>query len=177
MVVVRKILYFLTLFVLVLMTLRVFKLDRGPRPTPTKSVVLTAIRGADVAALAKKSSQPLTLINLWASWCMPCRDEFPELVNFYREHHLSGIDLKFISMDFKDQQSDAEEFLKSEGVDFETFIKDEGDDTFIRSMDASWQGTLPTTYLFDKSGKQLARWERPLSDRELEKLTQSYILK
>lgn len=133
------------------------------------AVELAPIRGFEIAELAKKSKEPLTVVNLWASWCYPCRVEFPELVNFYKKWQGKGVDLKFVSMDFGDQKDVAREFLSSQGVDFVTYIKDENDTDFIRNMDPSWQGLLPTTYLYDRSGKILARLDEALTTEELER--------
>jgi thiol-disulfide isomerase/thioredoxin len=138
------------------------------------SKILLPLKGSDIGELAKKSSQPLTLVNLWASWCYPCRQEFPELIRFYREWSTKGVDLKFVSVDLGFQREDALQFLREQKVDFETYIKDEDDSDFIKSMDPTWKGLLPTTYLYDKSGKILARFDEPLTKAELEERIASF---
>ena len=66
----------------------------------------------------KKSS--FTLINFWASWCRPCRDEHPELLKLGDEKNL-----KLIGVNFKDKKNNAIEFLNNLGNPYDDLAKDE----------------------------------------------------
>lgn len=142
--------------------------------TSMSTTNLVSIKGSDVPDLARKSSQPLTIVNIWASWCYPCREEFPALLEFRKKYKDNGVDIHFVSADFASQKGDALEFLASQKIDFETYIKSETDEVFIGAIDRDWKGTLPTTFLFDRSGKLLARWERPLNLKDLEGLVSPF---
>ena len=61
-----------------------------------------------------------TLINFWASWCAPCRDEHPILLNLSNEENL-----KLLCVNFKDKKNNAIEFLNKLGDPYDYITKDE----------------------------------------------------
>jgi cytochrome c biogenesis protein CcmG, thiol:disulfide interchange protein DsbE len=61
-----------------------------------------------------------TLINFWASWCSPCRQEHPLLVKLSREKNL-----KLLGVNFKDKKKQAEIFLNNLGNPYDFLTKDE----------------------------------------------------
>ena len=61
-----------------------------------------------------------TLINFWASWCAPCREEHPLLINLSREKNL-----KLLGVNFKDKKKQAENFLNDLGDPYDFLTKDE----------------------------------------------------
>src|SRR4051812_35688402 len=72
---------------------------------PDASVTATSVRSAPLAAIlaeAKASGAPLVLVNVWATWCDPCREELPDLLRVYREHRAQGLRLVMISADDAD---------------------------------------------------------------------------
>jgi len=60
-----------------------------------------------------------TLINFWASWCSPCRDEHPLLVDLSKEKNL-----KLIGVNFKDKKKQAQQFLTELGNPYDFLAKD-----------------------------------------------------
>jgi thiol-disulfide isomerase/thioredoxin len=108
------------------------------------------------------------VVNVWATWCAPCIEEFPYFVNLYQHHKKEGIELVFVSADFKSELGSVRKFLATQGVDFQTYIKDEEDKVFIESFDSEWSGALPTTIIYDGSGKRRAFLSKPLTRDELE---------
>jgi thiol-disulfide isomerase/thioredoxin len=95
------------------------------------------------------------LFNYWASWCKPCTEEFPDIMKIYKEYKDKDFKLVFVSLDFGDDLStQTKKFLKKMNVDFTTyyngFAKDED---LINYMDKNWEGSIPGTFIYDKSGK------------------------
>src|SRR5437762_8158135 len=122
-----------------------------PRVVPaTSSQVM-----ADVHA----SGTPVTLVNVWATWCAPCREEFPDLVRFERNWRGRGVRVIFVSADFEDQLPEVREFLAKHGVTGDTWIKTGDDMRFINGLDPKWSGALPATFVYDRDGKLLHFWE------------------
>ncbi len=67
---------------------------------------------------------PGTIIHFWASWCGPCREEFPELEQFYLEHIQNGetaSDFRLITISNDNAVADAEKFIKALGITFPVF--------------------------------------------------------
>ena len=94
-----------------------------------------------------------TLVNVWATWCAPCREEFPDLLRVHREYRDRGLRLVLVSADVPDQSEQARRFLESQGVDFPTYLKKEKDMEFIDGLDPRWSGALPATFVYDSSGR------------------------
>src|SRR5271157_3637265 len=114
---------------------------------------------ADVLDAVKRARGQVVLVNLWATWCEPCKEELPALLRLNRELRGSGFKLILVSADFPDLRPQVERFLADQGVDFPTFLKAEADDRFIDGLERRWSGALPATILFDASGARRQFWE------------------
>ena len=104
-----------------------------------------------------KGNKPV-LVNFWATWCAPCIEEFPYIVELKKEYG-DKFELVFVSGDFEEAKNDARAFLDKQGVDFVTYFKKGKDDEFISSISDSWTGALPFTLILDKQGNISAEWE------------------
>ncbi len=98
------------------------------------------------------------LINFWATWCKPCVKEFPELIKLYNNYKEKGFELVFISVDVpEDIEEKVIPFLKKQNVDFVTYYnKFDKPEELINFIDKNWEGAIPSTYIYDKEGKQTA---------------------
>jgi len=117
---------------------------------------------ADAERVLREVREPgarAVLVNVWATWCMPCREEMPDLVRLHREFSERGFRLVLVSADFPEDVEAAGEFLRSVGVDFPTFLKDEPDMPFITAIEDRWDGALPATFLYDGQGNLVHFWE------------------
>jgi len=110
-----------------------------------------------VLALAKRPGPRATVVNVWATWCGPCRAEFPALLEAARRH--PGVRLVLVSADFDDQMPAVRRFLADHGVRDTTYIKSEADQAFIDGLNPAWSGALPATFVYDARGNRVAFWE------------------
>ncbi|MEX0843867.1 MAG: TlpA disulfide reductase family protein [Balneolaceae bacterium] len=104
-----------------------------------------------------KGEKPV-LVNFWATWCAPCVEEFPYIMQL-KEKYEDEFALIFVSGDFEEARDDAEAFLKKHGVDFETYFKVGKDNEFITTISNKWTGALPFTIVYNKQGEVSASWE------------------
>jgi thiol-disulfide isomerase/thioredoxin len=111
-----------------------------------------------IMAAVKAPGAQAVLVNVWATWCEPCREEMPDLVRFYRDHRADGLRLVLISADDDDQRDEVVRVLGAVGFDGPAFIKRGNDMTFIDGLDPSWRGALPATFLFDAHGAKKRSW-------------------
>ena len=113
---------------------------------------ITKIDQKRFAELIKPSGKPL-LINFWATWCEPCRDEFPELVKIDSEYK-GKIDFITISLDFEEEiATGVPKFLNLMKATMPTFVLITPDETAAISMvSKEWSGGLPFTVLFKADG-------------------------
>jgi len=95
------------------------------------------------------------LVNLWATWCKPCVEEFPELLKIREEYKDKSLEVVLISLDFGDDaRYRTTNFLKKMGVDFESYSNAfKSDEDLINYFDMKWNGGIPATFIYDKSGK------------------------
>ena len=107
----------------------------------------------------RRPGASVTLVNVWATWCMPCREEFPDLLRLRRAYQGRGLRLLLVNADFGEGKDKAVKFLGDQGVDFPTLLKEQDDDAFINALGGDWSGALPATFVFDGTGKLVDAWE------------------
>jgi thiol-disulfide isomerase/thioredoxin len=104
----------------------------------------------------------LTLINYWASWCAPCRQEMPLLAAFAQSDQGGGIDLIGIALD---DPASASEFLRVIPVPFTTLVEMPGErDSSVQLGDR--RGLLPFSVLIGADGRLLKRRVGPFQSSE-----------
>jgi thiol-disulfide isomerase/thioredoxin len=131
----------------------------GP-PAPASPAPLPSPAGAEaILAEVKKPGANATLVNVWATWCSPCREEFPDLLHVARELAPQGLRLVLVSVDFPGTEADTTKFLTSQGVDFPTFVRTGKDEAFVDGLEPQWSGAIPATFLYDARGKLVKFWE------------------
>jgi thiol-disulfide isomerase/thioredoxin len=132
--------------------------EKSPRVT-AEEIKLTPATAKDVLAAVKNSGADAVLVNVWATWCIPCREEFPDLMRLHQKYRNRGLKLVLVSADFDSELPHVKEFLAKQGVDFPSFIKNETDMAFINGMSEQWSGALPATFVYDKRGDLRHFWE------------------
>lgn len=108
---------------------------------------------ADIQAAVRQPGARVVLVNVWATWCLPCREEMPALLKLRRAYADRGLRLVLVSGDFSNEAGQAAAFLHDLGVDFPTYIKAGGDMEFIDAFDPKWSGALPATFIYDSAGR------------------------
>jgi len=136
-----------------------------PKPLP----VVTSATATDVLNAVRKSGSKVVLVNLWAAWCGPCREEFPDLVRLQKNYADRGLKVVFVSWD--DTAKEAANFLAKEGVTSPSFIKvnAQSDQDFLNALEPKLTGALPTTLIYDGAGKLHSFWEGAATYAEFEK--------
>ena len=125
-------------------------------PEPPVKVELAEVPA--ILAAVKAPGASAVLVNVWATWCEPCREEMPDLIRFYRDHRAQGLRLVLISADDDDQRAEVARLLGALGFDGPAFIKRGNDMTFIDALDPHWKGALPATFLYDGRGARSRSW-------------------
>lgn len=119
--------------------------------------------------LIKERKGKILFLNIWATWCEPCREEFPSIVklsNEYKDVEFIGISVDF----FEDVESKINPFLKNNKVNFACYVNDfENDEELINLLNEKWNGALPATFIYDKKGKQIFFLEGKKSYEEFKK--------
>ncbi|MER3474710.1 MAG: hypothetical protein C4335_11915 [Armatimonadota bacterium] len=116
------------------------------------------IDGSGIKKELAKRKGKVVVLNLWATWCAPCRQEFPALVKLYNKYRTQGVDVIVVSVDTIEEQSQVAEFLRQHKAKMPAFIKKPGDsEKFINAIDREWPGAVPYTVVYDRTGKPFAK--------------------
>jgi thiol-disulfide isomerase/thioredoxin len=105
--------------------------------------------------LLKVRNGKALFLNVWATWCIPCREEFPDIVKLFREYKNDKIDFVGISADFPDEiESKVIPFLQNQKVGFRIFVQNfEHQEDLINRLNPDWSGALPATLLYNDKGE------------------------
>lgn len=134
-------------------------------------VSLQSVGVDSIQSLVRNNSSKLRLINLWATWCVPCVQEFPELVTISHMYRDRGLQLVTISLDDSAAQEKALRFLQREQSS-STNYRFAGDDKYklIEAIDPKWQGALPYSMLIEPGGKIVYARQGQIDPEALKKL-------
>jgi thiol-disulfide isomerase/thioredoxin len=120
-------------------------------------------------AMLKSYSGRLALVDFWATWCAPCRQEMPLLAKLETRLRDRGFRLVTISADDPEQAPAAIAFLKKSGISGTAYLRRaKDDDKFITSVEPTWSGALPALFLYNRQGKLVNSFigETPISTIE-----------
>jgi thiol-disulfide isomerase/thioredoxin len=92
------------------------------------------------------------VINVWASWCAPCRKEAPQLVDF----NLKNPNVKMLGINTRDNEPAARAFEKYFKVEYPSLIDPDGSFQ-LAFRDSLPLSAIPTTVILDRSGRPSAR--------------------
>jgi cytochrome c biogenesis protein CcmG/thiol:disulfide interchange protein DsbE len=100
------------------------------------------------------------LVNLWASWCDPCREEAPDLERFWRRHRERGVTV--LGIDVQDNSADAIAFVREHDLTYPQ-LRSVGDER----SEAFGSTGVPENFLVDPRGRLALIWRGPVDDRFL----------
>jgi peroxiredoxin len=114
--------------------------------SPAPDFTLKTIDGK-VVSLADLRGKPV-LINLWATWCPPCRDEMPGIQAVYEKYAAKGLVVLAIDFTVQDHLPEVTAFVQEFGLTFPILLDETGD------VSAGLYGMigLPTSYFIDPQG-------------------------
>ncbi len=143
--------------------------ERGPG-----ELVIQPVSAEELMDEIRDADADLVVVNFWASWCMPCREEFPEFVRFSRETDPDDVQVRFVTVDFEEDLPHAAQFLRENGVGGTTFVKNGKEGPFIDVINPGWSGAIPATVIYDRDGNQLDFWEGKITyDQLLRRVNQA----
>lgn len=136
-----------------------------------------------VAALRKNDTTKVRMFNVWATWCGPCVEEFPELVKTSRKFGLRDFEFISISMDDPKTIAEVKAFLEKnnaivpgklkaslakEGRKGNAYVFAESNsDALIQALDQKWEGPIPHTLVVAPGGEVIFRHTGEVNGEEL----------
>ncbi|MCX7885661.1 MAG: TlpA family protein disulfide reductase [Verrucomicrobiae bacterium] len=110
------------------------------------------VTASQLLELVRAPGAKVVLVNVYAIWCGPCREEFPDLVRLEENYRGKGLRVLFVSADDESDLSAVRKFLREQGVGYTTYLKAQADMEFISGLDQRWEGALPATFIYDGRG-------------------------
>lgn len=141
----------------------------GGLALPAAAADLKPLDEAGYARAVGASKGKVLLINFWATYCVPCRKEMPQLVALAARYKARGFDLVTVTADEPEQLKEAAAFLDKNNVPAPAYAKRaKDDDKFTALVDPKWSGALPASFLYDRSGRKVKAFFGEISIAELE---------
>jgi thiol-disulfide isomerase/thioredoxin len=124
----------------------------------TVRLVLTA----RLVARAAGAQSPV-IINFWASWCVPCRTEIPDLVAVYQEHAASGLAVLAVNLTDQERRQDIGRFVEATAMPFPVLLDERG-----KVRERYELVMVPTTVFVDRFGVVQRIYAGPIGRRAIE---------
>jgi thiol-disulfide isomerase/thioredoxin len=126
------------------------------RAAPEAPKLAGEVDAKGLAAAVAKEKGRVVVVNFWATWCVPCREEYPDLTRLEKAYRDKGVSVLGISIDSTKDLPKVDQFLAKMKPDFPNYRKASGgdDQDFIESVDKNWGGELPFTVVYARDGKK-----------------------
>jgi thiol-disulfide isomerase/thioredoxin len=125
----------------------------APQAKAPKDPELIDIQGYQ-KILEKYHGKPL-LVTFWATWCEPCRDEYPMLNELAKEYAPKGLSVVGVNMDDDGDLILMRRFIARYKPAFPNYRKKKGGESaFVQSIFPGWNGSLPASFFYTKDGGQ-----------------------
>ena len=143
---------------LVLVIVLIFPGKRNNAPADSKSGYdnIWVIDKDQLSSLINNRNGRVLFVNVWATWCIPCVEEFPELIKLHDSFNGKPID--FVSLNVNllaGKDSLVIPFLQKKKSNLDIYMANKDNvDGLLDLLDKNWSGVVPVTFIFDKDGNR-----------------------
>ena len=128
---------------------------KGRAAKPRDPIVVAPTDTNELKGLLTQQREHPLLVNFWATFCDPCRDEFPDLVKIDKDYRSQSLEFFTVSLDdMSDLKTEVPKFLDAMKATMPAYLLDTTDpEPAINLVDPRWRGDLPATYLYNEKGE------------------------
>ena len=147
-----------------------------PQYTQYDKIEINEIGIDELSEIINDRNDKVLLLNIWATWCVPCKEEFPGLIKISNQYK-DKIDVVGISIDYPDElESKIYPFVNEVQLSFTNYVNGEKDaEKFINFLNGEWSGAIPATFIYDINGNQVESFIGKKSFEEFEEVALNYI--
>ncbi len=146
-----------------------YQLFVTPRPKAVSSDAIFRAQLPDFTGVRQPLSQwrgKLLVVNFWASWCSPCRQEIPGFIRLQKQYGTQG--LQFIGIAIEDKAA-AQAYANQAGINYPILTSDLEAMALARAS-GNYSGGLPYTVVIDRAGRVVAAGLGGTTEQELANL-------
>ena len=124
----------------------------GCRKTP--AVTFEPIRFEQWQQQLRSMKGRIVVVDVWATWCAPCIERFPHMVELYRRYHQRGVEFVSMSVDDREDKAAVERarrFVNQQKATFRNYLMDEN---IMQSFEKLGIQGIPAVFLYDRAGRQ-----------------------
>ena len=149
-----------------------------PKPAAPPPVVAAIDTNGLKTLVTRPRERPL-LVNFWATFCDPCRAEFPDLVKIDNDYRPHSLDFFTVSLDdVSDIKTEVPKFLEQMKATMPAYLLDVNDpEPAIKLMDPRWSGALPATFLYNEKGEEVFKHYGRVDPAELRSAIEKLVKK
>ena len=106
--------------------------------------------------LIEENKKNVFIVNVWATWCVPCVEEMPDLIKLKDYYKNKNVKIIGVSIDYPEEiESKVVPFIQKHNLNFPVFVNNfRKDELFINFLNQDWSGAVPATFIYDKNGIQ-----------------------
>jgi len=145
-----------TIFVAVLLFAGIGALAAPQAPKAAAARDPELIDAQGYQRLLEQNRGKALLVTFWATWCEPCRDEYPMLSDLAKQYAPQGLKVIGVSMDDDGDLILMRRFIARYKPVFRNYRKSAGSqEAFVRAVMPGWTGALPASFFYAKDGQQV----------------------
>lgn len=151
------------------------KAPRAAASLPELPAGLEYVDGAGVIQRVKATKAKGVVVNVWASWCGPCKAEVPMMLQLQKDLGPDSLEFVFVSVDDPSKADKALAFLKEHGIAGPGLVARPPLGPFKTALTPRWRGSLPASFLFDAAGKLRYWWGAQVFEHEITPILQGFL--
>jgi thiol-disulfide isomerase/thioredoxin len=127
-----------------------------PKPAPADEVRIQSVKFAGLDKFLGEQRGKVVVVDVWASWCTLCMEEFPGLVKVHERYAKDGVVCVSVTVDGAEKEAVALGFLKKKKATFTNFRLDEPDEVWAKRFGT---GGLPLFLVYDREGRKAHQFD------------------
>jgi thiol-disulfide isomerase/thioredoxin len=125
---------------------------------PADKVTLRQVKYGELSKLIRGHKGKVVVVDFWASWCAPCKREFPNLVRLHKKYASEGLVAMSVTLDRADDKAarqSAEKFLQKQRATFQNLLLDAPPEEWQKRLKADGP---PVVFVFNRDNRIVKRW-------------------